>query len=336
MREPMPMPVTGAGATHTSPQRGGPAPTPDRHPRPARRNLRGRQHGLVAAAFLLPALVVYVTFVIYPALQSVNISFFDWTGPGRPAQFIGMDNYRELLTDSAFFAAIRHNIVVIVVSVLFQLPLGMGMALIITSKIRARRFWRAVYFLPMLMSTVAIGILWSYIFNPSFGLVNGFLGAIGLESLQQGWLGQSSTALGAVMVTTIWQFAPFYMIIYSAAIVAVPLQLYEAARLDGAGPIRQLFSITLPMLKPVIVTTVLLSVIGSIKFFDLVYVMTGGGPNGSTELLATYMFRQGFLSFRFGYASAIASAMLVFSLIAMLVVLARSFTQRPRLGRAKR
>jgi raffinose/stachyose/melibiose transport system permease protein len=126
------------------------------------------------------------------------------------------------------------------------------------------------------------------------------------------------------MMTTVWQFAPFYMIVYSAAIVGLPQDVYEAARLDGAGPVRQFFSITLPLLKPVIITTLLLSVVGSIKFFDLVYVMTGGGPNASTELLATYMFRQGFLTFRFGYASAIATAMLLLSLAAALFVLLRT------------
>ena len=274
--------------------------------------------------FLLPALVVYAVFVLYPTVSSVNISFYDWSGPGRPATFLGLDNYRELLSDPLFYAALRHNAVVIAFSALFQLPLGMALALVVTSSLRWVRLWRAVYFLPMLMSTVAIGILWGYILNPTYGLLNGALGAIGLDGLQQPWLGQSSTALSAVMMTTVWQFAPFYMIVYSAAIVGLPQDVFEAARLDGAGPVRQFFSITLPLLKPVIITTLLLSVVGSIKFFDLVYVMTGGGPNASTELLATYMFRQGFLTFRFGYASAIATAMLLLSLAAALFVLVRT------------
>jgi hypothetical protein len=130
-----------------------------------------------------------------------------------------LDNYRELLGDPLFYAALRHNAVVIAFSALFQLPLGMALALVVTSSLRWVRLWRAVYFLPMLMSTVAIGILWGYILNPTYGLLNGALGAVGLDGLQQPWLGQSSTALSAVMMTTVWQFAPFYMIVYSAAIV---------------------------------------------------------------------------------------------------------------------
>lgn len=289
---------------------------------------RGYPTSLVAVAFLLPALAVYLLFVVFPAVQSVNVSLYDWSGPGRAAEFVGLGNYAELASDPAFYAALRHNIVVIVASAVFQLPLGMALALLVTGTIRGRRVWRAVYFLPTLMSTVAIGILWRSIYNPTSGLLNGILGFVGLDAWQQGWLGQSSTALGAVMATTVWQFAPFYMIIYSAAIVGLPAEVFEAAKLDGAGPVRQLFSITLPMLKPVILTTVLLSVVGSIKFFDLVYVMTGGGPNGSTELLATYMFRQGFLTFRFGYASAIATAMLLLSLLAAAVVLFKSSASR--------
>lgn len=304
-----------------------------RRPQAARPRSRRRQRTwLVAVPFLLPALAVYLVYVIFPAVQSVNVSLYDWSGPGRAAEFVGLGNYAELVRDQAFYAALRHNAVVIVASAVLQLPLGMGLALIVTSSIRGRRFWRAVYFLPMLMSTVAIGILWRAIYNPTSGLLNGVLDLVGLDALQQPWLGQSSTALGAVMVTTIWQFAPFYMIIYSAAIVGLPAEVFEAAKLDGAGPVRQFVSITLPMLKPVILTTVLLSVVGSIKFFDLVYVMTGGGPNGATELLATYMFRQGFLTFRFGYASAVATAMLVLSLLATAVVLYRSSPRRSGAG----
>jgi raffinose/stachyose/melibiose transport system permease protein len=256
--------------------------------------------------------------------RSVGYSFYDWTGPGRPATFIGLDNFVELASDQRFYQALMNNGIIVFSSILFQLPLGLGLAVIINSKLRLKRFWRAVYFLPTLMSTVAIGILWGYIYNPDFGLINGFLAMIGLDGLQQGWLGNSSTALGAVVVTTVWQWAPFYMIIYSAGIASLPLDIYEAAKLDGANKRQEFFLITLPLLRPVIITTIVLSVIGSIKYFDLVYIMTGGGPSDSTQLLATLMFKEGFTNFRFGYASAIAVAMLCLSLVVTAFVLARS------------
>lgn len=288
---------------------------------------RWRREWTVAGAFLFPALAVYALFVIYPAAQSVSFSFYDWSGPGRAASFIGLDNYVALLNDPLFYRALSNNLVVVVVSLVFQLPLGLVLALLITSNLRLTRFFRAVYFLPTLMSTVAIGILWGYIYNPTYGAINVVLRAIGLGDIAQGWLGQSSTALGAIMVTTIWQWAPFYMIIYAAALVAIPRHLYEAASIDGASKVRQFWHITLPLLKPVIVTTVILSLVGSIKYFDLIYVMTNGGPNGSTELLATYMLKQGFATLRFGYASAVAVAMLVLALLVTLIVLRRGRQQ---------
>lgn len=304
----------------TSAARGGGSSSP-RPVAPAR--WRWRREWTVAVGFLLPALVVYALFVIYPAIQSVSYSFYDWSGPGRPATFIGLGNYVILFGDPMFYRALTNNFVVVIVSLAFQLPLGLLLALLITSNLRFRRAFRAVYFLPTLMSTVAIGILWGYIYNPTYGAVNVVLRAIGLGDLAQGWLGQTSTALGAVMVTTIWQWAPFYMIIYAAALVAIPRHLYEAASIDGATAWSQFWHITLPLLRPVIVTTVILSLVGSIKYFDLIYVMTNGGPNGATELLATYMLKQGFATLRFGYASAVAVAMLVLALFVTLIVLVR-------------
>jgi len=291
-----------------------------------RRGATGRSKKLLVwAAFLAPAMCVYGLFVLYPVVQSFSYSAFDWAGPGREPVPVGFGNYVEMFADPVFFKALGNTFFVLFASLAIQLPVGLMLALIITGPIRGRRAWRAMYFVPMLMSTVAIGILWSYIYNPDFGAVNAVLRAVGLESLAQGWLGQSSTALGAVMVAIIWQWAPFYMIIFAAALSGLPRDVYEAAALDGVTKWQQFTRITLPLLRPTVVTTAVLSLVGSIKAFDLIYVMTKGGPNNATELLATYMFKQGFTNYRFGYASAISIAMFVIALALTVLVLIRSW-----------
>ncbi|PVZ93356.1 ABC transporter permease [Amnibacterium flavum] len=278
----------------------------------------------VWAAFLLPALAVYALFLIYPVIQSGVLSFTSWAGPGRAATVVGLENYTELLADPVFWRAMGNTALLLFVSIVIQLPIGLGLALIVATAARAKRFWRAIYFIPTLMSTVAIAILWRLIYSPDFGIINGFLRAVGLGDLAQGWLGQSSTALAAVLATNIWQWAPFYMVIYLAALAGINGEVYEAAALDGATPWQRFWYVTLPLLKPVLITTSILSLAGSIKAFDLVYIMTGGGPSSSTELLATYMFRQGFDNYRLGYASTIAVVMFLITFVLTVLVIVQS------------
>ncbi|MFB7638924.1 carbohydrate ABC transporter permease [Peribacillus butanolivorans] len=197
----------------------------------------------------------------------------------------------------------------------------MIMALLLFSPVKGMRFFRSIYFMPFLMSTVAIGILFSFIYDGSYGIVNQLLGAVGLESLQRPWLGNESTAIWAVIATICWQFAPFYMILFRAAIVGIPEELYEAADMDGANKWRRFVNITLPLLMPTIVTSAILSIIGSLKYFDLIYVMTGGGPNNSTELMATYMYKQTFTNFNMGYGSSVSFLMFVVAFLTTLVII---------------
>lgn len=293
-----------------------------------------RGERLAWAAFLAPALAVYAVFLIYPIVQSGVLSFSSWAGPGRPSTPVGADNFRELLTDPVFWRALANTSALLFTSVFIQLPIALGLALIVTSARRGRRFWRGVYFIPTLMSTVAVAILWRFIYNPEFGIINWFLRTIGLDGLAQGWLGQTTTALPAVIVANTWQWAPFYMIIYVAAIVGLDSDIYEAASMDGAGPLQQFWHITLPLLRPVLITTSILSLAGAIKAFDLIYIMTGGGPSYATELLATYMFRQGFTNYRLGYASAVAMVMFLITFVLTVVVLVQS-NRRQRARRTR-
>lgn len=268
-----------------------------------------------ATLFVAPALAVYLLYVIYPILQTFLYSLREWSGIGD-GTYIGLANYREALQDDIFWHALRNNIILVVASIAIQLPVALGLAVLLSSRIRGWRIFRTIYFIPLLLSTVAIGLVWINIYDPTFGLLNGLLSAVGLDGLTQSWLGNESTALPAVIAVVCWQYIPFYMILFIAGLTTIPTEILEAAKLDGSSSWQSFRYVTLPMLRPIIRTAAILSLIGSLKFFDLVWVMTGGGPNRSTELMATYMYERAFFTFRMGYGSAIA--MLLF-LIAFVV-----------------
>ncbi|MGY4688628.1 carbohydrate ABC transporter permease [Salibacterium sp. K-3] len=280
-----------------------------------------RKKVLVILGFMAPALIIYGLYVVYAIGMTFYYSMFDWTGIDANLDFIGLQNYMELFRDMTFWQSLKNNTLLIAASLLTQIPLGLIMALLLFSPVKGMRLFRTVYFMPFLMSTVAIGILFIYIFDANFGLVNQLLGAVGLESLQRGWLGNENTAIWAVIVTICWQFAPFYMILFRAAIVGIPEELYEAADIDGASGWKRFASITFPLLKPIIVTSAILSIIGALKYFDLIYIMTGGGPNNATDLMATYMYDQTFTNFNMGYGSTVSSMMFIIAFIVTVIII---------------
>lgn len=297
---------------------------PPRDPRPAttgRARRAWRERGVIAG-FLLPALLVYAVFVLWPILNSFYYSTLDWNGIGQPVQ-VGLANFVELAGDRAAWTALWHNVALIVASLVFQLPIALALALLLIAPIRGTKFFRTVYFLPLLMSTVAIGILWSFLYHPTFGAVNQVLDVIGLDALRQGWLGQPSTALASLIVVICWQYIPFYMILYRAGLTSIPGEVNEAAVVDGGGPWARFRWVTFPLLRGTTRTAVLLMVIGALKYFDLIWIMTRGGPSGSTEVLATYMYEQAFSRSNLGYGSAVAVALFLLSLIVTTLVLAR-------------
>ena len=269
--------------------------------------------------FLAPAMIVYFVFVVFSIGVTFYYSLFQWSGISADRLFIFFDNYAVLFSDGVFWRSMSNNFLLVAGSLIIQLPVGLLMAVLLFSPIRGIKLFRTVYFMPFLMSTVAIGILFIFIYDGNIGLVNEFLGLIGLENLQRSWLGSSDTAIWAIIATVSWQFAPFYMILFRAGMVGISEDLYEAADVDGASPLRKFFSITLPLLKPTIITASILSIIGSLKYFDLIYIMTGGGPNRSTELMATYMYEQSFTNFNMGYGSSISFSMFVISFIVILI-----------------
>lgn len=276
---------------------------------------RGRtREGLIILGFLAPALIIYSVFVLWPIANSFYFSTLDWNGIGEPTS-IGLANFGELWGDSDFWGSLWHNIVLIVASLAIQLPMGLALALLLMSGMKGAKTLRTLYFLPLLMSTVAIGILWSFMYNPTFGAINRSLGALGLDGLQQAWLGDPTFALASLIVVICWQFIPFYMILYRAGLTGIPTDVKEAAAIDGASAWGRFRWVTLPLLRGTTRTAVLLSVVGSLKYFDLIWVMTGGGPGQATDVLATYMYSEAFTRSRLGYGSAIAVVLFLLALV---------------------
>ena len=276
--------------------------------------------GLTVFLFLLPALAVYGTYTLYGIVRTFQYSTLDWAGMGSSskAAYIGLANYAKLLRDGRFLHALGNNLLLVIVSIVFQLSLGMVLALIINTRAKGVRFFRTVYFMPLLLSTVATGILWQLMYDPYSGLFNGILKTISPKG-DLSWLGSESVVMFAVLFVICWQYTPQYMILLRAGMATIPDEVYEAATIDGASANQKFWKITLPLLSATIKTSAVLSIVGSLKYFDLIWVMTGGGPNGYSELMATYMYKKAFTEDLMGYASTIASCMVIISLAVVVV-----------------
>ena len=257
--------------------------------------------------FLLPALLLFCAVLIAPIAMSVYYSFFNWKGIG-PKTFIGLANYRELFTSASinFWRALKNALLLAALSVCLQLPLSLALALTLGKKIKGERTFLSVYFMPVLISTVVIGQLWLKIYNPDYGVLNVFLRSIGLENLTRIWLGTKQAALGAVFVPTLWQYVGYHMLLLYAGVKSVPPDLREAAMLDGATSSQINRYIVLPYIKPIIRISVIFAVTGSLKSFDLIYVLTNGGPQHATEVPSTLMISMLFNRGRYGMGSTIA------------------------------
>ena len=262
--------------------------------------------------FLLPALILFCGVLIAPIGASAYFSLFDWKGIG-PKTFIGLANYKELFTSNSigFLKALRNSLLLAALSVGLQLPLALALALALGKKIKGERAFLSVYFMPVLISTVVIGQLWLKIYNPDYGILNVFLRAVGLENWTRIWLGTKKTALGAVLVPTLWQYVGYHMLLLYAGVKSVPNELREAAMLDGATDGQVNRFIVLPYIKPIIRISVIFAVTGSLKSFDLIYVLTNGGPLHATEVPSTLMINMLFLRNRYGMGSTIAVLLIV-------------------------
>ena len=262
--------------------------------------------------FLLPALFLFVAVLIAPIAMSAFYSFHNWNGLKEPV-YIGFQNYVELFTSNSinFMRALKNALLLALFSTVIQLPFALWLALELAKGIRGERFFLSVFFLPVLISTVVIGQLWLKIYNPEYGVLNLALKAVGLESWCQIWLGDRNTALGAAFVPLLWQYVGYHMLLMYAGIKSVPPELREAGMLDGCTEGKLNRYIVIPYIKPLLRVSVIFAVTGSLKSFDLIYVLTNGGPVHATEVPSTLMINLLFLRNRYGMGSTIAVMLII-------------------------
>ena len=274
------------------------------------------------ALFLLPALILFLIFVIFPIFQSIYYSLFNWKGFGPAVDFVGLENFKNILTDKVFLIALRNGLFIIVFSLVFQLPLSLALAVLVGRDLPGRVIFRTIFFMPYVLSEVIAAIMWLFLFNPDpeRGFINAVL-VLFPGAQAQPWLGNTDTVLLAVFVVLTWKYFGFHMLLYLTGLQNIPTELEEAGRIDGANSFQNFFYITLPLLGSTIRTSVYLSVLGSIQQFTLVWIMTKGGPVNASETLATYMYRFGFVRFQLGYGSAVAIYMFLICLIFSLIYL---------------
>ncbi len=303
-----------AGAS-TAPARGG-APTQDER----RRSARGSRDAWVKRGEILllagPAVVMFVTFVIFPVVLAAYYGFYRWRGFGPPTEFIGLRNYVTILTDPMFQAAVSHNAFIVVMSLLIQGPIAIGFALLLNQQIKGRSLIRVLIFVPYVIAEVIVGTGFSLMLQTR-GALNDFLGKVGLEALQRDWIADPNIAIWTLMFIISWKYIGFAVILMLAGMQGIPDELYEAAAVDGASYWRIQRSITLPLLAPTIRIWAFLSMIGSLQLFDLVYIIWGQyvADTAGTSTMATYMVREGRLAGNYGYGNAVAVVIFLISLV---------------------
>jgi raffinose/stachyose/melibiose transport system permease protein len=269
---------------------------------------------------ILPAVLFFAVFALLPMAMAIYFSGLDWNGIGIP-KWVGFANWGNLFHDEQALHALRLTVCIMVLSWVLQTPLSLLIGVYLAGRQRHRAVLAVFYFTPLLFSSTAIGITWSYIFNPNFGLVNALLKALGIENGMQNWLGNQHIALLIVALVVAWQFIPFHSLLYQAGARQIPETLYEAARIDGAKPLTMFFSITLPQLKYTFTTSTVLILTGSLTYFDLIYVLTNGGPGDATNILPMDMYKQAFVNQHIGYGSVLAVILAVAGVLLSLLML---------------
>ena len=265
------------------------------------------RHHLAAYGFIGPALLVLASFIVYPVGYSIWLSFHEWSGYATAwGPFVGLDNYRGLLADEVFWTATKNSLVFVAVRTPLEVGIAFGLALVLNRRMRGRSLLRTLFFVPVVMSLIVVTIIFQRIYEANTGLLNACLRGIGLEALAHPWLGDPATALPAVIAVSIWKNVGFSLVILLAGLQGLPREVIEAARVDGASEAQVTARIVTPLMRPILAIAALLSIIGGLKVFDLVFIMTRGGPTYSTEVLATMLYREAFELNHMGTASAIA------------------------------
>lgn len=265
-----------------------------------------------AMLFVAPALICYIIFQVVPIVNTIELSFYEWDGASPFMEFVGLDNYKEIFTNPIFWKALSHNIFWISFTILIPTIFGIILAVMLSQKfVRGRLLFRVVFYMPAIVSMVAVSVIWNWILNPEFGILNRILKGIGLNVLAVDWLGNEKTVMIALLIAGSWVHYGFCMVITMAALSGVDSSYMEVARLEGANPVQTFIYVTMPLLKNTFTLLALNSLIGSFKVFEIVYMMTKGGPYYSSEVISTYMYRTAFTNSEFGLGSAIATVLSV-------------------------
>lgn len=273
--------------------------------------------------FIAPALLVYTVILFIPVVETIVTSFYQWNMFSIDREFIGIDNFIKLFTrDEVFLTSIKNTFLLMLMSIITQIPAAVILASILSTGVHGKKLFKTFYFIPNILSGAAIGLMWYFMYNSEFGLINSFLRLIGLGGITRPWLGDENTVLWAIILVACWQFVGYHMILFLSAIEGIPASINESAIIDGAGRWRILRSITIPLIKPIIYVDVIMISTNSLKIFDLVYTLTAGqgGPNHASSVMALHMFINAFRNYRFGYASAIACVLLISCFVVTLLV----------------
>jgi multiple sugar transport system permease protein len=277
-----------------------------------------RQEELIAYLFILPSLLGFVVFLVVPMVASLGISLYDWELL-TPPQFVGLKNFGTLLSDRVFKDVVVNTIYYTFGLVPLNLVVSLGLALWLNTRLRGLTLYRMAFFLPVVTVTVAVALIWRWMYDPRAGIINAFLRGVGLPGPT--WLGDPQWAMPAIIIMSVWKGFGYNMVLFLAGLQGIPVSLYEAAMIDGANAWQRFWRITLPLLSPMVFLAVVLTVISSFQVFDQAYVMTSGGPAGATNTIVMYIYQNGFQFFRMGYASAIAwvlfGVIFIFTLVQM-------------------
>jgi raffinose/stachyose/melibiose transport system permease protein len=274
------------------------------------------QDRLAIFLFLLPAFVIFFLFIIYPIIRAVYFSMFNWNGMGPATIFVGLNNFKQILTDQVFMKSIGNCFLIVALSLAIQLPLALMLAIMVGRDLPGRAFFRTIFFMPYVISEVITAIIWMSLFNPDpeRGFINALLILIpGVQA--QNFLGDIKQVMACIFIVLSWKYFGLHMLLYMAGLQNIPREIEEAAMIDGANRWQTIRNVTIPLLGSTIRTTILLSVLGSLTQFNLIWIMTRGGPVNASEVMSTYMYRYGFIRFQLGYGSAVALVMLAICLI---------------------
>ncbi|MBD0381482.1 carbohydrate ABC transporter permease [Paenibacillus sedimenti] len=269
--------------------------------------------------FILPSFILYTLFVIYPTLNSFHLSFTSWDGVSTDIRYIGLDNFKEMLHSTRVYNALKNTLILSVSLVVLENIVALALAMLVDQVRWFKNLFRSIFYFPVLLSGIVMGFVWAIIFNYNFGVISQLLDRIGLGDLKIDWLGNPDYALIAIIITTVWKGSGYYMIIYLAGLQGIPPELHEAASIDGAGRWQQFRHITFPLLAGAMTVSIMLSMIGALKIFDQIAVMTDGGPGFATETLTYIVYKVGFGELRQGYGTALSLVLFVLILIVSLI-----------------